>query len=570
MKREFGRGRHSLVNAEEGVEPGNPALARTVQGMTPGGVQGNGRKSPIVRYRDTTPVRWFLLGFLPRLLFPATAGCITFACSHAPEPISPVGQPAAELPAEYAESEVVGSYEPLEWWKAFDDPVLNQVIAAVLASNFDLAEVVARIDQARAREGLAKSPAFPLLQPAVGVTDFDMPTNAGIGAQLDELGLGSGEDGPIGIVLPDRLGLTTFDIGLEFAYELDFWGRNRNDALAAGAELMASESDYLSARMGVLAETVRTYLEIVNLRRQQKLSGEIVEILQQRETLAESRYEGGLTDLGDVHTARRSLREAQAELPQIEALLADAEGRLWILAGGYRGELADMLSQPLLPTTILKPVPAGIPADLMVQRPDVLAAMQRMEAARYSVGARRADLWPRLSLQGSIGLQSTDSGQWFDSDQWFRNLSVNLLGPLFQGPRLRDNIALAEARLEEATMAFGRSVVTAVNEVEAALAGLEANRRRHSLLVSLTKEAEADTELQEQRYTSGVADYEGFLTAAQIRMGTESALAAAERDLGFARLALHRALGGSWTSNDREAPRQELPIPLLSSRSPTE
>ena len=147
-------------------------------------------------------VRWFPSGFLPRLLLSAAASCLLFACSIAPEPMPPVPQPVAELPAKYAASEVVGPYEPLEWWKAFDDPALDQVIATVLASNFDLAEAVARVDQARARESVAKSTAFPLLQPSIGVTDFELPTNAGIGAQLDELGLGSGEDGLFGIVLP--------------------------------------------------------------------------------------------------------------------------------------------------------------------------------------------------------------------------------------------------------------------------------------------------------------------------------------------------------------------------------
>ena len=333
---------------------------------------------------------------------------------------------------------------------------------------------------------------------------------------------------------------------------------------------MASESDYLSARMGVLAETVRTYLEIVNLRYQKRLTGEIGEILWQKESLAKSRYDRGLTGIGHLRTARQQLGQAQAEAPFLDALLADAEGRLWILAGGYRSELAHMLSDSPKSATALKPVPAGIPADLMLQRPDVLAAMQRMEAARFSLGARHADLRPRLSLQGSIGLQSTDSGQWFDTDQWYRNLSVNLLGPLFQGPRLRSNISLAEARLKEATFAFGRSVVTAVNEVEATLAGLEANRRRHSLLVSVTKEALAEAQLQERRYASGVGEYETFLTAAQTRMGAESALAAAQRDLGYARLALHRALGGAWTSNEREALQSQPPTPLLSSRFPKE
>ena len=488
--------------------------------------------------------------------FPVVLAFLISACSLAPGRNPPVLDSVAELPGEYAGSEAAGSHEPLEWWKTFADPVLDRVIEEVLASNFDLAGAVARVDQARARERIARASVFPLLQPSAGVDDFDSPTNAGIGAQLEEVGLGPDALGASGIDIPDRLGLTTYHIGAEFAYELDFWGRNRNDGRAAGSERLASESDYLAARMGVLAETVRTYLEIANLRRQQRLAGEIVEIFQHMESLAESRYGRGLTDLSPLRTARRNLRNAQAELPQIEALLADAEGRLWVLLGGFRADLADTLPDSLTPSTALEPIPAGIPADLLVQRPDVSAAGQRLEAARYSVGARRAELLPRLSLSGSIGLQSTESGELFNPDQWFRNLSLNLLGPVFQGARLRGNVALAHARLNEAAAAFGRSVVTAVSEVEAALAGLEASRRRHSLLASLAEEARAEAALQERRYVSGVGDYEAFLTATHTLLGAQSALGAAQRDLGYARLALHRALGGAWTADEGEAVRQ--------------
>ncbi len=484
-------------------------------------------------------------------------GCLISACSLTlVNKVPPTPEPIAELPEEFSGSGVAGSYEPLEWWKTFADPVLDRVIEAVLASNFDLAEAVARVDQARARERIVKAPAFPLLQPSANITDTDVPTNAGIAAQLDEVGLGSDVYSDFGIELPDRLDLTTYTLGVDFSYELDFWGRNRNDALAAGAERLASEADYLTARMGVLTETVRTYLEIVDLRNQQGLAVKNVDILQQRESLAGIRYDRGMTDASDLYAARQNLLNVQAELPQMEALLADAEGRLWVLLGGYRADLADRLPDSLTPSTALEPVPAGIPADLLVQRPDVSAARQRMEAARYTVGARRADLLPSLSLYGSIGLQSTEAGEWFDPDQWFRNLSFNLLGPVFQGSRLRSNVDLAEARLNEAAAAFGRTVVTAVNEVEAALAGLEAGRRRHSILVSRAQETQAEMALQEQRYVSGVGDYEDFLTAHQTLLGAQSVLAAAARDLGHARLTLHRALGGAWTVQDREASSQ--------------
>ena len=504
-------------------------------------------------------VRSTLSRRVPVVLFPVAACCLISACALktnlidlAPE----AAEPVADLPDEYAGTETGGAYQPLQWWKSFADPVLDRVIETALASNFDLAEAVARVDQARARERIVKAPAFPLLQPSADVTDIDVPTNAGIAAQLDEVGLGPDVYSDFGIELPDRLKLTTYTLGVDFSYELDFWGRNRNDALAAGAQRSASEADFLTARMGVLAETVRTYLEIVDLRRQRKLADENVEIFRQRESLAEFRYDRGRIDTLALYAARQNLRNAEAELPQFEALLADAEGRLWVLLGGHRSDLEEMLPDSLTPATALEPVPVGIPADLLVQRPDVSAARKRMEAARHTVGARRADMFPSLSLYGSIGLQSTEGGEWFDPDQWFRNLSFNLLGPVFQGARLRSNVELAEARLDEAAAAYGRSVVTAVKEVEAALARLQASHRRHSLLASLAEEAEAENALQEQRYVSGVGEYEAFLTAAQNLLGAQSGVAAAERDLGYARLALHRALGGAWTARDGEAVKQ--------------
>lgn len=471
-------------------------------------------------------------------------------------PTSPVSESAMDMAEAFSGSTDSSPYEPLQWWKSFDDPVLDQVVAAVLDSSFDLAIAVARVDQARARARIANAVAFPLVRPSVGGLDFETPTNAGIGAQLDELGLDDDVYAAFGVVLPERLGLTTYSAGGDFAYEVDFWGRNRNSTRAAGAERLASESDFQAARIGILSETVRTYLDIANLRRQRSLAGETLQILQELEQLATSRYDRGLIPAEALYTAQRNLHAAQAELPQLEAGLADAEGRLWVLMGGYRDDLASILPDSLSPSAALEDVPAGVPADLLAQRPDVSAARQRMEASRLMVGARRAELLPSLSLSGSIGLQGTDTNEWFDPDQWFQNLSVNLLAPAFQGARLRSNIALAEATLDEAAAAFGRSVVTAVNEVESALAGWEASRQRHTLLGAHADAARAEAILKERRYLSGVGDYADYLAASQTLVSASSALAAAERELGLARLALHRALGGAWTGPDSAALRR--------------
>ncbi|MCY4344297.1 MAG: efflux transporter outer membrane subunit [Gammaproteobacteria bacterium] len=475
----------------------------------------------------------------------ALVGLLVAACSLAPP--APVPEAALDRFDDLADPGARRWPESLEWWKSFADPVLDQVMATTLDASFDLAEAVARVDQARARARIAAAARFPAAQASLGVSRFDAPTNAGLGAQLDELGLGADVTEAFGFTLPDRLDLTTYSLGADFAYEADFWGRHRNAALAAGAEHLASEADFQAARIGVLAETVATYLEIVDLRCQWRLADELAGIFEERASLAAAGYERGRTDIRDLYAAQRALADAQAELPRMTGRLADAEARLWILLGGHRPELERLLPDALEPSAPSAPAPAGIPADLLAQRPDVNAARQRMEAARFAVGARRAALLPALSLSGFIGLQATESGDWFDPDQWFENLSANLLLPVFQGGRLRGNLALAEAQLAEAGAAFGRSVVTAVNEVEAALAGLRSGARRVALLTAILEAADAEAALQERRYLAGVADYGSHLGARQLLVGAESALAGGRRDLAYARLALHRALGGAWT-----------------------
>ena len=443
--------------------------------------------------------------------------------------------------------DVAGLDEPLPWWESFDDPVLNRVVEATLESNFDLATAVARVEQARARARIATAARLPAIQASLGAVGFDAPTNAGLGAQLEELGLGPDAFAAFGVSLPDRLDQTTYSAGADVAYEVDFWGRDRNAALSAGAQREASEADYRAARMGVIAQTVATYLEIVDLRRQRGFAGETVDILREWTSLEKDRYDRGVGDIRDVYALRRSLADAEASLPGVNERLADAQGRLKVLLGGQEHGLVDTLPDTM-PTTTIQPVPTGVPAEALAQRPDVAAARQRLAAAHFALDARRAALLPSLSLSGSIGLQSPDTADWFDPDQWFRNLSSNLLAPVFQGGRLRGDVALAEAALDEATATYGHTVAKATAEVETALVGLASSRHRAALLAAFAEEARAEATLQEQRYASGVGGYVAFLAASQMNVGAKAARAAAERDLAYARLALHRALGGAWSS----------------------
>ena len=476
------------------------------------------------------------------LLLAAAGGCALLSGTSPPRPAP---EAAPELPTDFAESPADGAHEAQEWWRAFADPSLDQVVESVLDSNFSVAEAVARVEQARTRARLADAAILPTVGATLTAETFDLPTNAAIGAQLEDLGL----DFP----LPDRLGFPTYTLGADFAYEADFWGRARHTALAAGSELLASEFDLRVARIGILAETISAYFEIGHLRQQLAIARRQVELLEERERLVESRYERGLAVSLELHGVRQALSSAQAGVPQVENQLAETESRLAVLLGGYREDVRAILPDSLSPEAPAEPVPAGIPADLLSQRPDVQAAGHRLEAAGHAVEARRAALMPQLSLSGSIGLRSTDAGGLFDVKQWFTNLAGNLLRPVFDGGRLASGVELAEARFDELAAAYGRTIVTAVNEVEAALATLRNEGRRQESLAARHEEARASVEAQSRRYEAGISGYEDLLDADARLLDAEAALASSARNLALARLAIHRALGGAWTAPDEIA-----------------
>ncbi|MDE2904615.1 MAG: TolC family protein, partial [Acidobacteriota bacterium] len=153
-------------------------------------------------------------------------------------------------------------------------------------------------------------------------------------------------------------------------------------------------------------------------------------------------------------------------------------------------------------------------------------------------------------LAGTIGLQNSQAIGLFNVNQWFTNFATNLLLPVFDGDRLESNVTLAEARFKEVAAAYGRTVVTAVNEVQTAMAGMQHEDRRHAFLAARLEEAQAEVELQSERYGSGVGSYADFLDALRAQLNVESALAGSERDRALARLGIHRALGGTWTAPD--------------------
>ncbi|NCN85396.1 MAG: TolC family protein [Sphingomonadales bacterium] len=466
-----------------------------------------------------------------------TSGC----ASMAPDSTAP--EIAAGVPAAFDKTETDGAYQPAGWWTAFEDPVLDKVLDEALAKNLDLAEASARLRAAEARARISKSGLFPQVNAGLNSSYSDSPTaGTSFGAIA---GTGAG---------PNRLQNETYSSSLTFSYELDIWGKLRNDARAGRADAIAAVADLQAVRLAVLAESITSYFDIVDARHQIALTTKIIDVLGDRVEQTEDRYRRGLVTSFELYQVRQDFRTVQASLPQRESQLAATEGQLAVLVGRYSNNMNELIGKTLTPKLIFEPVPAGLPIDLLVQRPDVFAESQRLESARYNLGARRAERFPSLSLSAGSGSQAGSPADALNIfDNWILNLGAGLTAPLFQGGRIKANIEVADAQYAQQTAVYARTVLTAYQEVGTAIERYEEERQRYRFLFSQLDEAQATAELQSRRFANGVGSYVDYLDALRAQYQVQSSLSSAARDVALARLGVHRALGGSWDAAPRTA-----------------
>lgn len=457
-------------------------------------------------------------------------------------------QIVSDLPDEFGVLEKAGEYRPTNWWGAFKDPVLDQILQKTLSGNLDLAESAARLRAAEAQARVSKSGLFPQANLSGSASYSDSPA-------------GGTAFGGLGGAVVNRFEVETYAPSIGFSYELDLWGKVRNQARAGRADAIAAAADLKAARLAVMAEAITNYFDLVDARAQIATQVRTIDVLNDRTTQTESRYRRGLVSSFELYQIRQDFRNTQASLPQSEARLAAIEGQLAVLSGGYARDISALLAKPLKPQLVFDPIPPGLPSSLLIQRPDVVAAWQRLEAARFTIGVRKAEQFPAISLTSSVGTQAGDLSGAFDiMDNWVLSLGASLTAPLFQGGRIRANIELANAQYAQASAAYARAVVTAFQEVRTAIAQYEEQRQRYRFLFLQAQEADSTVSLQSQRFASGVGQYSDYLDALRQKYQIESALSSAGRDVALARLAVHRALGGDWVQVQEIEPVQMTPL----------
>ncbi|WP_066799479.1 efflux transporter outer membrane subunit [Sphingomonas soli] len=460
------------------------------------------------------------------LLLSASALALS-ACAVGPDHLAPLPPAAANGPFVSAQDPAVATPAPVQgdWWRLYDDPVLDGLVADALTANTDIRVAVARIARARA---------------ALREVRADRAPKLGAGASADYGRLPAGQRAP-GAPPEDW----QVDVGLDVAYEVDLFGRAARGVEAARGDLAASEADADAVRVAIAAETARAYFDAASAAERLEVAERIVALLDKSIVLTGRRQEVGLATRLDTARIGALRNQRQAEVPALRAERQAALFRLATLTGRTPQDLPAEAGRRTSSLRLSQPIPVGDGAALLARRPDVRAAERRLAAASARIGVATADLYPRITLGGSAG----SSGAGFDDIfgggplRWLvgglLNWTVN------QGPA-RARIQAAEADSQAALATFDGAVLRAIEETETALSNYARALDRRTALQAARNDAEAAVTITRARQREGQIDSLELLDAERTFADAEAQLAAADGAIGAAQIDLFRALGGGW------------------------
>ncbi|WP_116090318.1 efflux transporter outer membrane subunit [Sphingomonas crusticola] len=458
-----------------------------------------------------------------RALLAATAISLA-GCSLAPDYRPPA------VPTAAAYKEVTG-WQPAgtavapsgQWWQAFGDPTLNALEARIEAANPSLAAAAARYAQARALVGEARADLFP---------QVDAQVNSGRSRESANRPFSPGTTSTF----------TTTQLGASLSYELDLFGRVRNNIRAAEAGAQASASDLAGVRLGLQASLASDYFDMRGLDARIVLLRQTVDAYGRASDLTNTRHAGGIASGIDVSRADAQLASARAELDAVLADRANLEHAIAILVG----ESPSTFALPVLDTNIAPPeVTAGLPSTLLERRPDIAAAERRMFEANARIGVARAALFPSISLGASGGFESTGHSLLSASSGFWALGPIGAALSLFDGGARRAQVRLTRAQYEEVAADYRATVLTAFREVEDNLALARQLAKQEQNLQAAVRAAERTRDLSLIRYRDGASDYLEVVTAQTAALDAERALLQARTRRLNVQVDLARALGGT-------------------------
>jgi NodT family efflux transporter outer membrane factor (OMF) lipoprotein len=460
----------------------------------------------------------------------ATLAAVLSACA----PVGPdFVRPEADIPPGWSDA-VAGGLQasPIkqpQWWRAFNDPLLNRLVETAWQQNNSLEIAGLRVLESRAQLGIAQGNKYPQSQLAAGSATFTSPAkNFGSGSSFGQYG-----------------------IGASASWEMDFWGRFSRGIEAADAAYLSSVAARDQALILLTAQVVTTYTIIRINQEQLRFAHDNVEIQQRSYDITSVLFRNGSDSELDMQQAHTLLLSTQATIPGFEVALKQATNALNTLLGKPPGSIDDWLGKeqdiPVLP----KQIEVGIPADLLRRRPDVRQAELNALAQNARVGLAQADLYPSFSLTGSLGLVAggpgdSSFGDLFSSDALTISAGPSFVWPFLNYDRIRNNVRVQDARLQQALVNYREVVLQAAREAEDAMIALDGAQTQTEILIKTVASAERSNELSILRYREGFSDYQRVLDSQQSLFAQQQRLVTQRGSSVRSLVNLYRALGGGW------------------------
>jgi multidrug efflux system outer membrane protein len=463
--------------------------------------------------------------------------CLTAAgCTVGPD-FHPPSQP---MPPRWSEPATPPSTQPVTrpamrpasdlavWWTTFNDPKLNALIERSLVDNLDLQLAESRIVQARAARVGAAAPLWP-------------DVTAGASASRSRGPGRTSRSQPF------------FKAGLDASWEIDVFGGTRRSVEAADADIEAAVEDRRDLLVTLISEVALNYIDLRSAQRQVAIAARTLEAQQKTATVTRKQFKGGIASKLDVANADAEAATTRATIPALQASARQTIYQLALLVGVAPNELEAELSQPAEDLRGLPEIPAGLPAELLRRRPDIRRSELQIHAATARIGAATADLFPKFSLTGSFGFQSNALRSLANWDQRTWTIGPGVSWALFDAGRIRANVDVQDALQEQSVLNYRKTVLTAIRDVQAALATCAAEHERRDALVQSLENNRQALELATLRYTSGEAEFLNVLVAQRSLFGAELSLANSDRTLAEGLVALYKALGGGWDAAESMA-----------------
>jgi len=422
------------------------------------------------------------------------------------------------------------SLADVPWWEAFQDPILKGLIQDALGSNYDVRIAAARVQEARANLGVARSDYFPSLDYGGGASRARMLPGVlgGVGAQAPASDL--------------------YSATMSMSWELDIWGRIRRSNEAARATLLSTEDARRGVWLTLVSDLAQAYFQLLALDVQRQIARDSTQAYQGTYDLFLDRLNLGIASKLETSRALGALGEAQATIPQLERDIVARENQIRILLGKAPGPIPR--GQPMYQQPVVPAVPAGLPSALLERRPDLRQAEQQLVAANARIGVAKAEFFPKLSLTSLFGTASPEMSALTGGTATIWAVAGMFSGPLFNAGRTRGIYRASIAQWEQVRLQYEQAVLTALREVSDALTALakltDAEAGQDTAVRALADAVDHATD----RYRQGLASYYEVLEAQQQLYPAQITLAQIRQDRLFTYVRLYKALGGGWSLSD--------------------